>query len=47
MADCGTTSVDDVAPGSTADVVLNEVVSDEALACNVVSVTGPLPFRQS
>lgn len=43
----GTTSVDDVAPGSTADVVVNEVVSDKELACNVVSVTGPLPFGQS
>ena len=41
------TSVDDVAPGATAPVIINEVVSDEALDCNVVSVSGPLPFGQS
>jgi hypothetical protein len=42
-----TTSVDDLAPGSTADVVVNEVVTDSELDCNLVSVTGPLPFGQS
>ena len=41
------TSVDDVAPGATAPVIVNEVVSDEELDCNVVSVSGPLPFGQS
>jgi hypothetical protein len=41
------TSVDDLAPGSTADVIVNEVVSDAELDCNLVSVTGPLPFGQS
>lgn len=41
------TSVDDVEPGATANVIVNEVVTDEELDCNLVSVTGPLPFGQS
>ena len=41
------TSVDDLAPGSTASVIVNEVVSDAELDCKVVSVTGPIPFGQS
>ncbi|MCU1392216.1 MAG: hypothetical protein JWM34_644 [Ilumatobacteraceae bacterium] len=41
------TEVDDVASGATADVVVNEPASEDQLGCNVVSVTGPLPFGQS
>lgn len=41
------TSVDDVEPGITATVVVNEVVSQPELECRLVGVTGPLPFGQS
>ena len=41
------TSVDNVGPGATAQVIVNEVVSDAELDCHLLSVTGPLPFGQS
>jgi len=41
------TTVDDVAPGDTATVSVDEVVAEDDLDCNVVDVTGPLPFGQS
>jgi hypothetical protein len=40
-------AVNGLEPGATAPVVVNRVVSEPDLDCNLVGVTGPLPFSQS
>lgn len=43
----GSTTIDDVAPNETRQLLVTEVISAERIDCHVIGVTGPIPFGQS